>query len=199
MMGVMAGRLPVEAVATRTADEFRSWMVAEQGRIFALCYRFLQDRDEADTATQDTFIKAYKVFRDPGARELEEPGKWLTRVAVNTCLDRVRSRSWKFWKRRPNAADEELVLATTASREPSAEDRLFAREIEQRLAAALERLSPRQRAVFVLRHYEDKRLDEIAEILGLDNGTVKAHMARALAKLRELLKDLYGMSREKVA
>jgi RNA polymerase sigma-70 factor (ECF subfamily) len=196
MMGAMAGRLPAEAVATRVAEEFGSWMAAEQRRIFALCYRFLQDWDEADTATQDTFVKAYKVFQNDGLRGLDEPGKWLTRVAVNTCLDRVRSRSWKFWKLRPKATDEEWLLANAASREPSAEDRLFATQIEKRLAEALQQLSAKQRAVFVLRHYEDKRLDEIAEILGLNNGTVKAHMARALAKLRVLLRDLYGLSRE---
>ena len=50
----------------------------------------------------------------------------------------------------------------------------------------------RQRVVFALRHYEDKSLEEIGQILGLDIGTVKAHMFRAVAKLRDELRDLYG-------
>ena len=49
--------------------------------------------------------------------------------------------------------------------------------------------------MFTLRHYEDRGLEEIAQILELDVGTVKAHLSRALAKLREELKDLYGMSK----
>jgi RNA polymerase sigma-70 factor (ECF subfamily) len=60
------------------------------------------------------------------------------------------------------------------------------------LTIALGRLSPRQRAVFTLRHYDEMSLEEIGEVLGLDVGTVKAHMFRAVSKLREDLRDLYG-------
>jgi RNA polymerase sigma-70 factor (ECF subfamily) len=77
------------------------------------------------------------------------------------------------------------------SRTPEAEDRCFAGEIGQRLAAALGRLSIRQRTVFTLRHYEDMSLEEIGWLLGLDVGTVKAHMFRAVTKLRVELRDLY--------
>jgi RNA polymerase sigma-70 factor (ECF subfamily) len=79
-----------------------------------------------------------------------------------------------------------------ASRAPEAEDYYFATEIGTRLAAALEKLSPRQRAVFTLRHFEELSLEEIGSLLGLDVGTVKAHMFRAVAKLRVELRDLYG-------
>jgi RNA polymerase sigma-70 factor (ECF subfamily) len=71
------------------------------------------------------------------------------------------------------------------------EDAVYGEQLGRRLRAALDRLSARQRAVFTLRHYEDMSLEEIATTLGLDVGTVKAHMSRALAKMREELKDLY--------
>ncbi len=189
MMSVMASPLEVPVERSLPAGDFDRWVASEQRRIFLLCYRMLGDRDEADTAVQDTFLKAYKALRRP--IELEDPGKWLTRIAVNTCLDRLRSRAWKFWQRRPRQQDEELLLMMTPAGNPSAEDEVFAREIGARLAEALERLSPQQRAVFMLKHFEDRRLEEIAEILGLEVGTVKAHMARALARLRVLLRDLY--------
>ena len=76
--------------------------------------------------------------------------------------------------------------------DPTAEDLLAARDLRRRFAEALEKLSPRQRAVFVLRHDEGESLEEIGEALNLDVGTVKAHLARALSKLREELRDLYG-------
>ncbi len=85
-----------------------------------------------------------------------------------------------------------MALAVAADSRPSAEDRMLAGEIARRLGQALERLSPRQRAVFTLRHFEDRSLEEIGGILGLDTGTVKAHLFRALAKLRNELRDLYG-------
>ena len=72
---------------------------------------------------------------------------------------------------------------------------MVARQIGERLAAALERLSVRQRAVFSLKHFEDRTLEEIGTILGLDTGTVKAHLFRAVTKLRNELRDLYALHR----
>jgi RNA polymerase sigma-70 factor, ECF subfamily len=199
MMGLMAEPLWAERAEPNLNNglvrDFGSWMTAEQRRIFSLCQRFLEDRDEADSATQDVFLKAYQALKRGAANDLEDPARWLTRIAVNTCLDRLRSRKWQFWRRRPSPEDEQTILTMAPSSAPEAEDRYFAGEIGTRLEKALERLSPRQRAVFTLRHFEDLSLEEIGGMLGLDVGTVKAHMFRALAKLREDLRDLYGGSR----
>jgi RNA polymerase sigma-70 factor, ECF subfamily len=195
MMSVMAGELAMNQLSsTRSAPEaeITEWIRTEQKRIFLLCRRFLQDEDEADSATQDVFLKAHRALQKDGRPELDEPGKWLTRIAVNTCLDRLRSKRWQFWRKRPNHEDEQFILSATPAAAPSAEDRIFARQIAVRLEAAVNRLSDRQRAVFLLRHYEDRSLEEIGEILAVDTGTVKAHMARAVAKLRGELQDLYS-------
>ena len=172
-------------------ERFEAWMLSEQRRVFALCYRFLKDSDEAGSATQDVFLKAYQALRKQDAQALDDPTRWLTRIAVNTCLDRLRSRKWQFWRKRPAAEDEKLILSLARSTRPEAEDRYFAGEIGQRLDQAMVRLSGRQRAVFTLRHYQDLSLHEISKILDLDVGTVKAHMFRAVTKLREELRDLY--------
>jgi RNA polymerase sigma-70 factor (ECF subfamily) len=189
--GLLTGGSPLARVSEQLLNEFDAWVGREQRRIFLLCLRMMQDRDEADMATQDCFVKAYKALKN-NQMELDDPAKWVTRIAVNTCLDRLRSRSWKIWRRRPSHDDETIILGNTREAAPSAESRAFAGEIGARLQAAIGELSERQRAVFLLRHYEDRKLDEIAEILGLDIGTVKAHMARAVAKLRTQLQDLYG-------
>jgi len=170
-------------------------MLSEQRHVFGLCQRFLRDRDEADSATQDVFLKAYQALRKEDAPAVEDPARWLTRIAVNTCLDRLRSRKWQFWRRRPAPSDESLILDMARSTRPEAEQRYFAGEIGARLERAMVRLSARQRAVFTLRHYEDLSLEEISRILALDVGTVKAHMFRAVTKLREELRDLYGGKR----
>jgi RNA polymerase sigma-70 factor (ECF subfamily) len=170
-------------------------MASQQRRVYSLCQRLLQDPDEADSATQDVFLKAYQALKKDDTRELDDPARWVTRIAVNTCLDRLRSRKWQFWRRRPSSVDETAVLAVTRSKAPEAEDHYFAAQISVRLNAALARLSARQRAVFTLRHYDQKSLEEIGTILGLDVGTVKAHMFRAVSKLREDLRDVYEGSR----
>lgn len=195
MMGVMANLLAAEVPAAKPVGDFGSWMASEQRRVLLLCQRLLGDRDEAETAAQDVFLKAYRALTRPAAPELEDAGKWLTRIAINTCLDRLRSRRWQFWRQRARPEEEDQVLAVAAATQPNAEDQVFARQIQARLDRAATLLSPRQRAVFALRHYEDRSLEEIAGILELDVGTVKAHLARALAKLRKELHDLYGMRR----
>jgi RNA polymerase sigma-70 factor (ECF subfamily) len=197
MMGVMAERVGASVDTQASTREFGTWMASEQRRIFMLCRRLLQDAEEADSAAQDTFIKAWQALNRPQAKELEDAGRWLTRIAVNTCLDRLRSRRWQFWRKRPNQEDEQSILELAASPDPNAEDRVFAVEVGRRLENALKRLSLRQRAAFTLRHYEDRSLAEIAEILDLDVGTVKAHLFRAIAKLREELHDLYFLGSRK--
>lgn len=200
MMGVMAEPTLVKQELLETlpvreglsvSEDFTAWMLAEQRRIYGLCQHMLQDRDEADSATQDTFLKAHRALLKAGAEDPTEPAKWLTRIAVNTCLDRLRSRRWQFWRRRAQALEDQEALLRTASLAPEAEDRYFAIQIRERLASALDQLSVRQRAVFTLRHYQNLTMEEIAVALDLDCGTVKAHMHRAVSKLRVELRDLY--------
>src|SRR6266852_3897424 len=105
---------------------FDAWMLSEQRRVFGLCQRFLRDRDEADSATQDVFLKAYQALRKEDAQTLDDPARWLSRIAVNTCLDRLRSRKWRFWRRRPSPEDERAILGMAVSTAPGAEDRYFA-------------------------------------------------------------------------
>jgi RNA polymerase sigma-70 factor, ECF subfamily len=203
-MGAMAERLEanMDAFAAHDlASRFGSWMASEQRRVFLLCRRMLQDPEDADSATQDTFFKAWQALKAQAAKgndaqDPDDPAKWLTRIAVNTCLDRLRSRRWQFWRKRPNPEDESAILNLAAATGPDAEDRLFARQIAQRLERAVAKLSLRQQAAFTLRHYEDRSLAEIAGILQLDVGTVKVHLFRATEKLREELHDLYFHARE---
>jgi RNA polymerase sigma-70 factor (ECF subfamily) len=193
----MADQLEGEVHVGADIRNFGTWMASEQRRIFLLCRRLLQDPDEADSATQDVFLKAYRALSkssgSPG--ELDNPGKWVTRIAVNTCLDRLRSKSWKIWQRRPPPEDEEVILQMVSGGAPDAERLVFSKQIQQRLEVALGKLSDRQRAVFSLRHYDAMPLEDIAEVLKLDVGTVKAHLFRALTKMREELKDLYRARR----
>ena len=197
----MAEELPGNVTASVRLSEFGVWMTAEQRRVFLLCRRMLQDSGEADSATQDIFLKAYTALNARGDRQFEDPSaqaRWLTRIAVNTCLDRLRSKSWRIWQRRPAPADESTLLRMIRAPEPDAERQVIATQIQHRLELALQKLSARQRAVFSLRHYEGLQLEEIATLLQVDTGTVKAHLSRALSRMREELKDLYGAGGQQI-
>ena len=180
-----AGEMPS---GTKKID-FELLVGGEQKRIFLLCLRLLRNRDDADSATQDVFMEAYQTMGKPGKPIILEPAKWLTRVALNTCYDHLRSKRWRFWHSSKVEGNDRLAFMPAMG--PNQEDTTVARDIRRRLERGLDRLSGRQRAVFLLRHEEDRSIEEIAGIMGLDEGTVKAHMARAIRKLRAELRDLY--------
>ena len=198
-MGLVADSVPIDVVVLpsvlSTPHGFDAWMVGEQRRVWAICQRLLGSQDEADSVVQDVFLKAYLALQKNDAKVLDDPSRWISRIAVNTCLDCLRSRKWQFWRKRPNVEEENWLLETAPSLRPEAEARCFAREIRSRLELALNRLSPRQRTVFTLRHFEGQSLEEIAALLDLDVGTVKAHMFRAVSKLRDELREFYGATR----
>ncbi len=185
---------PIAGARARLSDlhEFGPWMQSEQRRVYLLCLRLLRDEDEAGSATQDAFFKAYRAIGKTEFEAVDDATRWITRIAVNTCLDRLRSKRWQFWRNRPPKDTEETILKLAPSSDPDALDWIRGREIERRLAVAVEKLSLRQRAVFTLRHYDDNTLEEIARTLDLDVGSVKSHLSRALVKMRCELKDLYG-------
>lgn len=173
------------------AAALEDMVVAHQKRIFVLALRLLGDPEEAANATQDCFLRAFRALARCPSDPVEQQ-RWLARLVINLCLDRLRSRKWNWWRQRlgleTSGVDKEAARLRTPERE------LLSKELATQLARALDRLSPRQRAVFVLRHYENHSLDQIAEQLSLNVGTVKAHLARAVDHLRRELKDFYGTS-----
>ena len=190
-MAVMVNPIAGEHARITAQQDFSVWMQSEQRRVYLLCFRLLRDEDEANSAAQDAFFKAYRATGKTEFTAVDDATRWITRIAVNTCLDRLRSKRWQFWRKRPPKDTEETILQLARSAEPGALDRVCGREIESRLAVAMGKLSLRQKAVFTLRHYDDKSLEEIARTLDLDVGSVKSHLSRALVKMRCELKDLY--------
>jgi RNA polymerase sigma-70 factor (ECF subfamily) len=186
----MAAWVALETDQRIGLEDFEGWMAAEQRRVALLCLRMAQNREEAENLAQEAFLRAYEMLMRGG--QVDDQGKWITRVAVNVCLDHLRSRRWQFWKRASNGADGAATLELAVDAGPGPEALMLSRQIGARIAAGLDRLSDRQRTVFVLRHYENRPLEEIGEILGLDLGTVKTHLSRAVARMRRELTDLYG-------
>ena len=97
MIGLMAEPLLAEQSESILVRDFGAWMTGEQRRIYGLCQRFLQDRDEADSATQDVFLKAYQALIREDAKELDDPSRWVTRIAVNTWLASRLPNAWCSW------------------------------------------------------------------------------------------------------
>jgi RNA polymerase sigma-70 factor (ECF subfamily) len=179
----------IREVKAGQVESFEYFVRRYQPRITRLAFRLLRDSGEADCAAQESFLRAYQSLKD--FREGSTFETWLTRICINWCKDRLKRRRLVFYFHQAPAAqdDETGPREVVAHPEPSPERRAISREIRERLQAAMEHLSPRQRSVFVLKHFEELSIPEISELTGLDSGTIKSHLFRAARKIRERLGD----------
>lgn len=137
-------------------------------------FSFLHHWEDAREAAQDAFVKAFAALAQ--FKESSRFSTWFYRILVNRCRDYVRQRK--------------VVCSDMAeSAEPEASERsdqsLVNQEISEKVQRALERLPFQQRSAFILRYFDELSLKEIAEIMSLSEGAVKAHLWQAGQKMRE--------------
>lgn len=159
-----------------------------QGRVYAVAYRVTGSREDALDVAQETFLKAYRKVGMWQPTHGFLP--WLMRLTTNQAIDHLRRQ-----RRHRHEPFEDGLRGETAGAavEPAPQDTerdIRAHEIEVRVQAATGVLSPTQRAVFAMRHFEGMALADIADALGCTVGSVKVHLFRALKKLQRELKDL---------
>ena len=181
-----AGQFAVQEMEA-AAQEFSSIVQAHRPQIFRFLLSSTRDVDLAETLTQECFLKAHRNWE--GFRGDSSVMTWLMRIAINLEKDHWRNRRLQFWRHtRTNSVDLDEASEWLPSGERSAEQKMLAREQVGHVWKAVERLSARQRTVFLLRYVEDQDLSEIAQATGLSEGTVKAHLSRALVKVRAELR-----------
>lgn len=175
------------ALALKAGDEpaFDELVRRHQGRVYALAYRVTLNREDALDVAQEALVK---VYRNIGMwRPTSGFLPWLMRLTSNQAIDAVRRRRRHQHDSLDSAGSRPAVVAESGD---DADTGARANEIEARVREAQAALSPAQRAVFAMRHYDGLQLAEIAEAMGCTVGSVKVHLFRALRKLQHELQDL---------
>ena len=158
---------------------FNELMAAHEDRVFAICYRMLQNRDEALDATQETFIT---VFRKADRYKAQAAfSTWLYRVAVNTCYDHLRRKKRKRADSLPDSYDPP---------DPQSGDEFNAVEVRPDIESALNDLSPEFRSAVVLVDLQGMSLEQASDTLDVPTGTVKSRLFRARKQLARSLGNL---------
>jgi RNA polymerase sigma-70 factor (ECF subfamily) len=166
-----------------SAEEFARVVATHRQQIFRFLLASTRDMDLAETLTQDCFLKAHRHWSS--FRGESSAITWLMRIAINLQKDHWRNRRVQFWRHtRTNAVDSEEASDWLPSGESSPEQQLLAREKVKQVWQAVDGLSERQRTVFLLRYVEEMDIAEIGRATGLSEGTVKAHLSRALGRVR---------------
>jgi RNA polymerase sigma-70 factor (ECF subfamily) len=168
-------REAIEASQRGDREAFDRLVVRYQRDVYRLCYRYLNNHEDADDVAQEVFLRAYRAigrFRGESAFST-----WLYRIAVNACLN-FRSA------RRPAAVE---VPDAIPDPRPGAQSLVERDERSRRVRAAVSRLPEKQRATVILKVYHDLTHEEVAGILGATVGTVKANLFHALSNLKKTL------------
>jgi RNA polymerase sigma-70 factor (ECF subfamily) len=167
-------------------ERFGEIVSFHQRRAVRIAYQYLRDPSEADEAVQDAFLKVFSHL--PSYREAWPFEVWFTRILINGCLDRRKARTRRDrWFVGGEAGGADEARASVAGGGQNPESRLLARERRGHIAAAIDRLTGRQRTVFMLCHYGECTPREISAMTGLKESTVRVHLFRAARKLRGLL------------
>jgi RNA polymerase sigma-70 factor (ECF subfamily) len=161
-------------------DAFGLIVETYRDRLFGLAIGILRDRSAAEDVVQEAFIKAYKNLK--GFRGDSSIYTWLYRIAVNTAHNHLRRV-----KRRTEVDFEEVAPIIEARGQNPAESTANA-ELGVAIDGAIKNLPPRQREVFMLHYFERMTHREIAEVLGVTEGAVKANFFHAVQKLKGALK-----------
>jgi RNA polymerase sigma-70 factor (ECF subfamily) len=178
----------IDQVKNGEADRFEDLVRAEGPRAIRLAYRLVGNRADAEEIAQEAFLRFYagiKKFRSDSS-----VGTWMYRTVTRLAIDHLRREKLRhqlFFFRKDEDDDEPVDYVPDPGPDPG--ECLIGTETGRRLAMAMKKLPSRQRAVFVLRHQEELPLKEIAGILGLEEGTVKAHLHRAVTRLRRELSE----------
>jgi RNA polymerase sigma-70 factor (ECF subfamily) len=183
MDGADAGE--VERARAGDAEAFRVLVERHSRALFRLAYRLTRNEQDAEDVVQETFLKAYRRLDQFESRA--NFGSWLYRIAANCSMDLLRGRMRREEQSLPQGPGAEGELMPLPASDPGPDRMAQASELRQRIGAAMSRLSPLERAAFVLRHFEELSTREIGDALGLETGAVKQGVFRAVRKMRAAL------------
>lgn len=180
----------VEASRNGDQDAFAQLVQRHQRRVFNLVFRMLQQYEEANEITQETFLAAWQGL--PTFRGDARFSTWLYRIAYNCCLKQLEQR--KRDKSLQLAMQAEHLLEYTECDE-RAHAELDAHDCQTLVHEHLAKLPAKYRIVLVLRHLQEMTYEEMAEILTMPIGTIKTHLFRARNLLKERL-EAFDRDRE---
>lgn len=188
-----------ERVTRCLAGDGNAWeelLRAHSRKIYNLCYRFSGGRGDAEDLTQEIFIKVFQMLRTYD-RAQGAFSTWLNRVARNHLVDHYRRT--RMERVTSSLDDETGQVKARPSPGSGPFEQVEIRELRESLQVALQRLSPEMREVVILRDLQDMDYLEIAQVLGVPEGTVKSRINRGRLELARILRRIEGMKGEGTA
>jgi len=184
----------VSATLNGDQEAFAEIVYSFTDAVYNLCYRMLSNREEAEDAAQETFIRAHRALASYDASRSFKT--WLLSIASNHCIDRIRKRRVQYLSLDdPIASEATLALS---SDEPTPEEATLDHERERLVGRLMNELPGEYRAAVVLRYWYDYSYQEIAEALSTTESAIKSRLFRARQMLADRLELLSKPTRSRL-
>jgi RNA polymerase sigma-70 factor (ECF subfamily) len=173
------------------SEAFRTLVERHSRAVYRLAHRMTGNPSDAEDVVQETFLKAYRQLGRFESRA--NFGTWLHRIAVNCSIDLIRSRPHRESGHDASDLDSINGADTDDTAHHTPERLMLSTEVQERISSAMASLSQRERAAFVLRHFEGHSIDDISRSLGLKTNATKHSIFRAVRKMRAALEPFVAM------
>ena len=175
----------ISRAAGGDSSAFQLLVERHRSMVYRVAYQFAGNHHDAEDIAQDVFIKVFRSL--DRFRHDAQLTSWLYRIIMNACIDHKRRSRFSSGAAFGDDAEQRMLNAPEET--PGPEDRAYGSEIGLVLESEIGRLPKGQRVVFVMRHHQGMKLCEIAESLGLAEGTVKRQLHAAVHRLRGALRQ----------
>jgi len=175
----------VEKIKEGDREAFMTLTSLYQKKVFLLAYSFFRNREDALDIVQETFLKLYQKISL--FRRGENFQNWLLQISKNLCIDRYRKDFGKNKDLQSGIPVEEMNISSHNSPDP-----YLSSDLKRIFSTCIKKLAERQRMIFVMKHYNQLKYKEIAQILGISLGTVKSLHFKAVQNLRGLVAPYLG-------
>ena len=179
----------VAQVLSGDESAFRALGERHSRRLFRLAFRMTNNEQDAEDVVQEAFLRAYRQLGQFQSRS--NFSTWLYRIGMNCAVDLMRSKR-KHTERRQVLDDAEGADAVLnlPDEKPTPDRLTLSKEIQSKIGQALSSMGEKERAAFVLRHFEGMSIEEVGDILGLGESAAKNSIFRAVQKLRRELQPM---------
>jgi RNA polymerase sigma-70 factor (ECF subfamily) len=171
-------------------DAFRLLVERHSRKVFRLAYRLTGNETDAEDVVQETFLRAYRSLNQFDERAVFT--SWLYRIATNYALDLLRARAARPSVSLSAGDADEGAAEWLASNTPGPDRAAFSTQLQAKISAAMDGLTPHERTAFTLRHFEGHTIEEIGSVLKLGANATKQVVFRAVQKMRRALEPVGG-------
>jgi len=187
----------IKRIKRGEVDQYKVLFDNNKEKVYRICLRFVKDRDQAKDLLQETFIKAYESigkFRGDSSFS-----SWICRIAINKCL--THARNVKLRDELEKEQEEMIKINLSLEETEDHNRKFFIREFKEKVEEALKDLTNREQMIFTLKHFENLKINEVSDVMGVSEGTVKSTLHKVIKKLRKKLEFFFeekGFSYEKM-